>query len=266
MIIKNAPKHKTRKRNSSTKKKETNVFHPVSTLSFFVAFVLFASPLFLHANSQYFDVDYITDPLTPQLNLDGVAAATYSQLSGGEYEIDITNAPGSSDEVSLTFSPTDWPISSTYFAQENTDLYMDWEFIADPGAGCRIGFFNDNQPIYSNGGAFTNMGSVARNVQTLPSSSGASIYGVGIGAEAWNGDCTGSIILYSLTDSNGNTLFSKNELDEPETTGLPSFLASVILEFPESVNFQTDAINFSLGMMIFLMSINTWFVIIKRKD
>jgi len=42
--------------------------------------------------------------------------------------------------------------------------------------------------------------------------------------------------------------------------------APITIDFPESLNFQTDAINFSMGMMVFMMAIQTWYVIIRRKS
>lgn len=73
--------------------------------------------------------------------------------------------------------------------------------------------------------------------------------------------CHGKLIVYGITSSTTDKYpLSFSVIPQPSEINV----IEAVLEFPDSVNFQTDSINYALGFMIMLMAIQTWFVMIRR--
>jgi len=66
------------------------------------------------------------------------------------------------------------------------------------------------------------------------------------------GTCNMTIIITEIRSSNGTVLWSP-EIDSTE------------IIFPDNIEFQSDTIVWSMGFMIFLMAVNTWYVIIRKR-
>lgn len=76
-------------------------------------------------------------------------------------------------------------------------------------------------------------------------------YGLGLAIVNYNGtagNCT--IVVHDLKINDVSVLSTANSL--------------ITLSIPDSINVQTDTINYALGFMIFLMAMNTWYVVTRR--
>jgi len=162
--------------------------------------------------------------------------------------------------VTFTASGNDgFTIGSQYYqfprSPFNTSPWkIDYAVTSHAGTGdCQI------RPVYQNANALTGANTitisstVSATTSNLTFTSPTPNNGMhGVGIRRSTGTCTMTIEIYEIRDSLGNVLWS------PATDG-------TTIVFPDNIEFQSDTIVWSMGFMIFLMAINTWYVIIRKR-
>jgi predicted phage gp36 major capsid-like protein len=146
------------------------------------------------------------------------------------------------------------------FSQTYQDIIgtmtIDWELISATSNACKFGFSNNTGSNVSGVSPSQTILSVTSRART------SDVYTVPNGANgmvSWQvlrnaSTCDAVFRIYQILDANGEVIWS------PELAN-----QTAEITFPSDIQFQSDTIVWSMGFMIFLMSLQTWYIIIRRK-